>query len=189
MLLGVDHPSFSSLRAEAEVCRSAGWYWPNQNWIMISERPQAIRRDNEGRLHCENGPAIDYGETFKLYVWRGTTIPAAWIENPKQLTPQIALSWRNLEQRRAAIEMIGWNRILTEMQATVIDDDRDPQIGTLLEVRLPDLSRPARFLRVQCGTGRTFAVGVPPDVQTALAAQAWMQGRELRDFQKPEVRT
>jgi hypothetical protein len=75
------------------------------------------------------------------------------------------------------------------LDATVVDTDGDPQIGTLVEVELPDLPKKARFLRVQCGTGREFAVGIPPDINTALAAQAWMQGVELKDFRKPEVRT
>ena len=56
-------------------------------------------------------------------------------------------------------------------------------------VKLPDLDRPARFCRVTCGTGREFAVGVPPEIETALAAQAWMQGVPLGDFIRPEIRT
>jgi hypothetical protein len=75
------------------------------------------------------------------------------------------------------------------LDATVVDEDGDPQIGTLVEVSLPGLPKRSRFLRVQCGTGREFAVGVPPEVKTALAAQAWMQGVKLEDFRKPEVRT
>ena len=76
MLLGVEHTSFGALRAEADVCRSAGWYWPNRDFIIVCERPRAIRRDDAGRLHCESGPAVDYGETFRLYSWHGTTVPS-----------------------------------------------------------------------------------------------------------------
>jgi hypothetical protein len=47
----------------------------------------------------------------------------------------------------------------------------------------------AGFLRVLCGTGREFAVGVPREVKTALEGQAWIQNRPLQDFVKPEVRS
>lgn len=106
-MLGADHPSFAAPRAEAEVCKSAGWYWPNRNFIMVCERPRSISRDAAGRLHSETGPSVDYGDTFKVYSWHGTTIPAAWITDRKSLTPAIALSHENIEQRRAACEMLG----------------------------------------------------------------------------------
>ena len=188
MKLGVDHSSFVALRAEADVCRSAGWYWPNANFIMISERPRAIRRDAEGRLHSENGPAIDYGETFRLYSWHGTSIPAAWIEQKSQLSPDVALTWENIEQRRAAQQIIGWDKILNELQATKIDANPDPEIGTLYRVELPDVG-PTKILRVRCGTGRVFAMPVPMSIRSARHAQAWMVGQRTKDWKKPEVRT
>jgi hypothetical protein len=40
-----------------------------------------------------------------------------------------------------------------------------------------------------CGTKREFAIPVPPDMKTAVAAQAWTWGLELEDFTIPEVRT
>jgi len=41
---------------------------------------------------------------------------------------------------------------------------------------------------VTCGTGRTFALPVPPEMTTALAANAWTYGLEAKDYM-PEVRT
>ncbi|RWE46794.1 MAG: hypothetical protein EOS79_11430 [Mesorhizobium sp.] len=148
-----------------------------------------MKRDDQNRLHCEDGPAIEYRDGFAIHAWHGTRIPAEWMTDKASLTAKVALTWQNIEQRRAAIEIVGWARILRELKAKVIDADGDPQIGTLVEVQLPDLDRPARFCRVTCGTGREFAVGVPPETETALAAQAWMQGVPLVDFTRPEIRT
>ena len=62
--------------------------------------------------------------------------------------------------------------MLEHLQAREIDVDPDPRIGTLLEVDLEGGRE--RFVRVTCGTGRTFAMPVPPEMRTALEAQAWM---------------
>ena len=186
MALGVNHPSFEALRAEADVCRSAGWYWPNRYFIMVCERPAFIKMEG-GRLHCADGPCMDYGPTFQLFAWRGTAVPASWIMDRAVLTPKIALTWRNVEQRRAACEILGWHKILADLNATTIDID-DADIGTLVEVNLPD-SGPERFLRVRCGTGREFALPVPREMRTALEAQSWTWGLTPKQFNRPEVRT
>lgn len=187
-MMGFEYRALAALRAERAVCQSAGWYWPNRDFIMVCERPFAIRRDETGRLHCENGPSVDYGETFRLYSWRGTSIPAQWIENKGNLDAKTALTWRNVEQRRAACEIVGWSRILGELSAKSIDKHDNPQVGELVEVRLPDSGK-ERFLRVQCGTGREFALPVPRTVKTAFEAQAWTSGVDAKEFVIPEVRT
>ena len=116
------------------------------------------------------------------------SIPAEWIEKKAKLTPKIALSWENIEQRRCACEILGWAKILRELNSKVIDSDEDPMIGTLLEVNIPDIGR-EKFLQVLCGTGRTFAIPVPPNCKTALEANAWTFGVEPETLRDLEVRT
>jgi hypothetical protein len=124
-----------------------------------------------------------------LYSWHGVSIPGEWIADRKSLTAKTALTWENIEQRRAAAEILGWVHILNELDATVIDADPDPEIGTLLEVELPDIGR-ERFLKVQCGTSRLFALPMPPHVNTALEAQSWSFGYDdVSEFFPPEIRT
>ena len=106
----------------------------------------------------------------------------------QSLTASVALTCENIEQRRAACEIIGWNKILDELDARVIDEDGDPEIGTLIEVDLPDSGK-ERFLRVTCGTGRQFAIPVPRDCgDTAIAANSWTYGLTQHEY-KPEIRT
>jgi hypothetical protein len=163
--------------------------WWENNVLAISDRPDVLKFDDEKRMHCEDGPAISFPDGWKLYFWHGTVIPAEWIEDKESLTAQVALKTENLEQRRAAIEILGWARILKDLNAQVLDEDPDPEIGTLLSVKLPDLPSNAKFLRVKCGTGREFAIGIPPHINAALDAQAWCVGLEPKDFKRPEVRT
>ena len=182
-------PGAEKIEPLARIAANCGWVWFFSGAAIVTDRPRILSRDDQNRLHCESGAAVEYRDGFAIHAWHGTRIPAEWIENKTTLTAKTALTWENIEQRRAAIEIVGWSRILRELDAKVIDADGDPQIGTLVEVKLPDLPRPARFCRVTCGTGREFAVGVPPEVATAIEAQAWMQGLALSEFVAPEIRT
>ena len=83
--------------------------------------------------------------------------------------------------------MVKWVNILKELDAKVIDEDGDPEIGTLLEADIPDSGK-ERFLQVRCGTGRDFVLPVPKTMRTAIEANAWTYGLDVKDFQ-PEVRT
>lgn len=178
--------TLSKFEISESLVKSCGWTWWHENVLAISDRPHIIKRDNEGRLHCETGPSIAYRDGWTLHHWHGVSIPPEWV-NGKKPSAKEALHWANVEQRRAACEILGWQHILAELDAKVIDKDDDAEIGTLLEVNLPD-SGPERFLSVRCGTGRQFALPVPREVDTALAANAWTYGLDKHSF-KPEIRT
>ena len=168
------------------LVKSCGWTWWHKNVLAISDRPRVINRDDQNRLHCETGPSISYPDGWSLYHWHGVSIPAEWVTGKKP-TASEALKWENMEQRRAACEIVGWASILRELKAKVINADADPEIGTLVECDLPDAGK-ERFLRVQCGTGREFALCVPPTMKTAREANSWTYSLPAQDLQ-PEVRT
>ena len=164
-----------------------GFYWFNRDFCMASERPVTLSRDAAGRLHSETGPVISWSDGYGLYAWHGTVVPAEWIEKRESLDPTTALTHQNVEQRRAAAEIIGWRRVLDAVGAVVINEDKDPMIGTLLEADLPDAPG-SRFLRVRCGTGRDFVLPVPREMRDALEANAWTYGLDKGAY-APEVRT
>ena len=171
--------------AIAERLTEAGWTWWHSDVFVASDRPLFIHRDADGQLHSEKGHAIEYRDGWGFSCWHGVRIPDDWLTGA--LTPATALMWANVEQRRAACEIVGWAKILESLAATTIDSDADPEIGTLLEVDLPD-SGTERFLQVQCGTGRTFVLTVPRDMKTALEANSWTYNIPTYEY-KPEVRT
>ena len=187
-VLGWDDPVLERFVIDEDLICSCGWVWWHENVLAISDRPELIRRDDQGRLHCEDGPAIAYRDGWALHVWRGTVVPAEWIESPRSLAPGIALKWENIEQRRAACEILGWDKIIKSLKPKVIDTDPDPMIGELLEVDLPDSGK-ERFLRVRCATGRVFALPVPPNMETALEANASTYGVDPETYSQLEIRT
>lgn len=171
-----------------ELAEASGWLSVYEDTVVFQEKPTVILFDDQDRLHCETGPAIEYEDGFGVYSWHGVSIPKEWIEKRGELTPKTALGWENIEQRRAACEIVTWARILRELDARVIDSDEDPMIGTLVEVNIPDVGK-EKFLKVMCGTGREFAIPVPPTMTKALDANAWtfdLDGDTLRQL---EVRT
>jgi hypothetical protein len=170
------------------VMKSCGWWYPFRDFCIVTDRPETIARDPESRLHGETGPALRYRDGWSIHAWHGTRVPARWIEDKPSLTAKTALTWENIEQRRAACEILGWAAVLRELNARTIDKDQDPEIGELLEVDIPDVGR-EKFLKVRCGTGREFALPVPPDMRTALQANGWTYGFDVGEFTPPEVRT
>ena len=169
-----------------DLIDSCGGVWWQENLLIVSDRPRKISLDAEGRLHCENGPSIEYSDGLSLHNWHGVSIPEEWVTTKKP-TAKEALTWENIEQRRAACEIIGWANVIRELDATTVDEDNDPEIGTLLECNIPN-SGNEKFLRVLCGTSREFVIPVPREMKTAIEANSWTWGLSPNEY-KPEVRT
>jgi len=153
------------------IIENVSWVLADDDTVYIVERPNLIKFDDEGRTHSETGPAIAYPDGFGVYIWHGQRVPEWWIMNPEKLTDKEFFRHENAEMRKT------------------IDEDVDPEIGMLLEVDIPEIGR-ERFLKVLCGTKREFAMPVPPEMTTAIQAQAWMLGFDnVDEFMPPEVRT
>ena len=188
-VIGLRLPAHEAYSHWERAAIHGGFRVMHEEFCLVSEFPEVIRVDAENRPHCETGPSHRWRDGWSLYHWHGVRIPGDWIEDRASLTPEKALTWKNVEQRRAACEILGWAAILTALKAKTINADDDPEIGTLVEVDLPDAGK-ERFLRVRCGTGREFALPVPPNMKTALEANAWTFGfDDFRQFIKPEIRT
>lgn len=170
-----------------DLAKNVGWMNVYEDLVVFQEKPIAIHFDDQKRLHSEVGPSVEYADGFGIYSWHGVAIPKEWITKRAELTPKMALGWTNIEQRRAACEIVTWARILRELDAKVIESDADPMIGTLVEVNIPEIGK-EKFLKVLCGTGREFAIPVPPNMKTALEANAWTYDLKPEEYM-PEVRT
>ena len=184
----------------AEVTQICGWVWPFSGAVIITDRPSVIALDGEKRLHCGTGPAIKYRDGFAVYAWHGVRIPDDWIGGG--LDAKTAVTWPNVEQRRAAIEILGWQNVLNALDAKSLGGNPDPKIGELIEVQLPfedddgNATTRALFLKAQCGTGRTIFEAVDPDevdldprFDPAWCAQAWRDGYSPADWLPPSFRT
>ncbi len=184
-ILGLRLPEYEKYKYWEQAAIHGGFRVMHPEFCIVSDFPEVIKVDNQNRPHGENGPSHRWRDGWALYHWHGVKIPAEWIEEKDKLTAKTALTWENVEQRRAACEILGWDKILVELNAKTIDKDPDPEVGELLEVMLEGSKE--RFIRVQCGTGRKFALPVPPNMKTALQANAWTFGIDnVKEFIVPE---
>ena len=164
--------------------------------LALSDRPAFIKRDESGRLHAESGPAIQYRDGWVVHAWHGTRVPAHWLDNRASLDPNEVIKAENVEQRAAGAAICGWPKMLGVLKAKVINDSGSDDIGQLIELTLPGLPEPGRFLKAVCPRNGIIVEGVPRvsdidnlPIQTALHAQAWRIGDPLSEYQHPARRT
>jgi len=187
-VLGIKLPQYEKYMAWEACAIEGGFRIMHDEFCIVSDRPEILRVDNENRPHCENGPSHKWRDGWSLYHWHGVKIPGEWVTGSPPSAKE-AITWSNIEQRRAACEIVGWGNILKELNAKIIDKDEDEEIGTLIEAEVPDSGK-ERFLSVKCGTGRTgIVLPVPREMKTALQASAWTYGIDDLYAYKPEVRT
>ncbi|WDS36200.1 DUF6745 domain-containing protein [Pseudoxanthomonas sp.] len=178
------------------VCRSIGWWYPFNEFCVLTGRPSVIARDERNRLHSNVGPALRYRDGYSLYAVRGTRVPANWVEDTVNLDPSEVLRVENVEQRAVGASLIGWPKMLDVLDAKVIDDSGNETIGQLIELTLPGLREPGRFLKAMCPRNGIICEGVPRvsdidslPIDTAIAAQAWRIGDPQSEFVAPPRRT
>jgi hypothetical protein len=170
-----------------QISTECEWWFPYEDVVVVSQRPTEVHLNENSVLHNQTGPAVLYADGFSIYSWNGVSVPEEWIENPESLDAHTILTWENTEQRRVGCEIIGWNKILNSLDATIINKDDDPKIGTLYQAEFE--GNQEKFLQVLCGTGRTFVLPVPPTMTTALEANAWTFGFDVNDFIPPQIAT
>lgn len=174
----------------AEVARHAGWWWPYERLVVATERPTELHRDEPGRLHRGDGPALAYESGLALYAWRGMPVPADFIESLADLDHRRILQEENAELRRVMLEVFGYDRYLAESGAEPVHRD---ETGVLWRIDLPG-DEPVVMVEVvnstpePDGSFRTYYLRVPPHVRTAREGVAWTFGLDEADY-RPERET
>ncbi|WUI01872.1 hypothetical protein OHR68_08695 [Spirillospora sp. NBC_00431] len=174
----------------AEAARCAGWWWPYERLVILSERPAELHRDEPGRLHRGDGPALAYPDGFALHAWRGMPIPPDFVESLTGLTAARISAEENAELRRVMLEIFGYDRYLAETGARPLHRD---ETGVLWSIDLPG-DEPVVMVEVvnstpePDGTHRTYYLRVPPGTRTARAGVAWTFGVDEADYH-PEKQT
>lgn len=166
-------------QAAREIFLSCGPIIELEGLVLASPRPEYIRTDEQGELHCETGPSIRYAEDgTSLWHWHGFEVPRWVIEDPQRITPALINGETNAEMRRILTERFGLWRYLSEVNADVLDEDWD---GGTKEAPGPNghraLLRHGDTTALLCGdpsTGRVYALDVPPGTKTCVEANGFL---------------
>ena len=214
-VLGWDDPVLDRFTIDEQLAHSCGWVWWHENVLSISDRPNVIHRDDQGRLHCADGPAIAYRDGWAIHALHGVVVPADIIEQPASITIARITAEENSEVRRIMIDRYGADRYLLDSGASIAHRDAT---GILYRKDVPD-DEPIVMVRVLNSTPepdgvlsrdeaiatfgdaakaalhaprdarfKAYFIRVPPDLRTAHEAIAWTFGLRGEDYH-PAIET
>jgi hypothetical protein len=172
-----------------DLSRSTGWWQPFENVVFLCERPAVQSVDSQGRLHCENGPALLCRDSFAVFAWHGVRVNYRVIEHPEELTVKEIQEETNIEVRRVMMERYGLPRFLLDSGARLVHED---EMGKLYRTDIPD-DEPLVMVQVlnstpePDGSLKHYTLRVPPDITTARSAVAWTFGLTADEYAKQLV--
>ena len=105
------------------IAAQADWIIPHRHICWVSEPPQVLKTDEFGRLHSASGPALQYGDGFAIYAWKGVEVPARLIERPEQITIADIDRAVDIHVRRCMIERLTPERFIASGAAFRISED------------------------------------------------------------------
>lgn len=166
--------------------------------------PTEVFRNEEGRLHREDGPALItpikvqwfrdgqphgmmadiYGT--QLYFFRGRRVPNRYFTHPEELTVKEIFGNPNAEVRFAGLHIYGFDRLLEEGAVTIVDHETDTDYLLFRINKVFD--EPVQFVRLwnstpePDGSYKAYYLCVPPDVNTVRAAVAWTFRKEADTY-------
>jgi hypothetical protein len=167
---------------------------PLQNKCIIVEPPTKFEVNDEGRIHCENGPAVRFKPNVDLYYLHGIPFDKKDYNDivDVRISGEGVLKIRNVEQRMAAIKHLGYEHILKAVEARVKDTYEGvsritgkPVKYDLLEFEMT--FERFRVIRVEDHTTHhpvTLEVPIQRSTETCLGAIAWTFGM-TEDEYKP----
>ena len=185
---GLKLPGDIPARAQAyeDTCRSASWWFPHRGFVMVCARPTVVHRDERGRLHCEDGPAIAWPDGWSIYAWHGVRIPQRVIDSPEGITAWSVITERNAEVARVMRIRMGEERFVREAEFAVLHEDVDGRGGKrrLLSIDAPNHpDRVMRWVEVVCpSTDHQYLLRVPPAMKRCDEAVAWTVGLDVKEY-------
>jgi len=166
-----DEVSDRRLNMWLDISQSCCWWWCYENYVVISDRPTVCRMtEQEGRLHCPDGPALAFADGYSLWRWHGVAVPEDVILHPEQIAVSRIDSEGNAEVRRVLMERYGEARYLQDSGAKPIHCDK---YGVLYRKEIPD-DEPLVMVRVENstpepdGSTKTYFLRVNPECRPLL---------------------
>ncbi|GGO80419.1 DUF6745 domain-containing protein [Wenjunlia tyrosinilytica] len=170
---------------EQRIARNGSWWWAFRDYAVLTARPDVLRLDAQGRVHCADGPAAVWPDGWTMHAWHGTRVPAELIEVGWDTTR--TLRERNAEVRRCAIERMGWPEFIAAAGLRQVGRSEPDPGNPGCRLSLYDL--PTRIYNVPVrvllctnasperdGTRRQYGLTVPADTPDPTTAAAGLLG-------------
>jgi hypothetical protein len=197
------------MQAAIRVAKCLAGFVVYDGICFVSERPTKLTLDDQGRLHNETGPALEYFDGYYLYSWHGTRI-----DNPDIIEKPITIGQieaeQNAEIKRIMMERFGWSNYLQESKAELIDQYID-QLGNpvklwkkelgenfeeplvmieLVNSTIEGLYQPDGSFKPDLKDGqpyhKKYMFAVPPEIKSAKKAHLYHCGLDYETFDEIE---
>ena len=193
-VLGWQEPT-QPMRGLWKIAKSAGWIVPHEHVCWISERPNRLHTDARGRLHCADGPALQYRDGWPAYVWKGVDVPAWTIEHPERITRSTLADTFDPVLRNCMIEIMTPERFIKGGRPARVSEDetgvlwrkfwgyRGVTVGSWTAVEVVNGTPEGD------GSCKHYVLRVPSRMRTAREAVAWTYGLTAEQYEAMEIRT
>src|SRR3990167_7443472 len=175
------------MRAYEKCQSSAGYWWANRDFCIVSNTPKKIER-KENALHCENGKAIEYRDGWGLYFLNGVRMKEEYVMTPaEKIKPETILSEKNVDVRRELIRKIGVERLVSA--GKLLEQKNGYSLYDMSAVFHP-IDRAVFLLMKNPSVPGVFHMeGVAPNVKTIQEALNLRRYGNMKKEWNPEILT
>jgi hypothetical protein len=158
--------------------KSCNWWIIHSEICFIVDRPSVLCFEN-GRLHCENGPAIKWRDGWELWFLEGVQVTRKIVLEPEKLELEEIENESNLEVRRLMIQRFGPSRYMLESGAECIDFSAGLGLLGSAPRALYKTSKGEKWLVGSDGsTKRIYWMAVPEQTETCSQAHCAISGMD-----------
>lgn len=169
---------------------NCGWWTPLEDIAIFQHPPLEIHRDEQGRLHNSNGPAIKFRGNYDIndvYSVHGVRVPKNVVL--RDFTANDIESETNAEVRRVMIELYGQERYLIETNAKLIHTD---DFGSLYVKELDGdedimMVKVVNSTQEPDGTYKDYWIRVDPNAYGGLKTAKAAVASSFRDLNTGEM--
>ena len=86
-----------------------------KRFVIVCNKPKFIKRDDNKKLHCENGKAIEWEDGYGLYKLTGITFSKKEFEAIPAMTLKDILKEQNIEKRMALMKYVGTEKLFYQL--------------------------------------------------------------------------
>jgi len=212
-VLGLKLPAHEKYQAWEQCAIHGGFRWMHEEFCMVSDFPEILKKDDQNRPHAEGGPSHRWRDGWEIYFWHGVKVSRQIIMAPETLTIDQVRKEENAEVRRVMIERMGWERFCNMAELKVIHRDtltanfpalpvsetvhadmraitsyrQGTEVAELLESsEFKDFDdRPLKFVRVtDPSTGENYVLRVWPQNERAYEAIAQTFGMTETEYRE-----
>ncbi len=175
-----------------DLVTHCGVYFTFDKLVIMTERPLSISFNQERQLHNQDGPALSYKDGFNVYAMNNIKMPEYYCVTAKEdIDVKRIMKEKNVDIRREAMRKVGFERVMTELEAKRIHTTGEYD---LVELDFGDDIK-ARYLKMlNPSIGQIHVEGVADECQTVEDALMFrnreiLQAIGAKGWQAPTVLT